>query len=84
MCAEHRLKTRDAEAGARHYGRCHRTLLRINGSYAVKSEFREASPKITRPVAQRVEDGAADTIPADAHGRSPIASAMPGDPPHRH
>jgi len=51
-----------------------------NGTYAVKSEFREASLKITRPVAQRVEDGAADYYSSDCPmAGHQIASAMQGD-----
>ena len=36
-----------------------------DGSYAVKSEFREASLKIGRPVFQRVENGGADYYTSD-------------------
>jgi glycerol-3-phosphate dehydrogenase subunit C len=36
-----------------------------DGSYAVKSEFREASVRIGRPVAQRVEQGNADYYSSD-------------------
>ncbi len=36
-----------------------------NGTYAVKSEFRESSMKIGRPVFQRVEDGGANYYSSD-------------------
>lgn len=36
-----------------------------NGTYAVKSEFREASMKIGRPVIQKVQAGAADHYSSD-------------------
>jgi glycerol-3-phosphate dehydrogenase subunit C len=36
-----------------------------DGSYAVKSEFREASMKIARPVVQKVENGEADYYSSD-------------------
>ena len=51
-----------------------------DGTYAVKSEFRASSLKITRPVAQRVEDGAADYYSSDCPmAGHQIASAMTGD-----
>ena len=51
-----------------------------DGTYAVKSEFRASSLKITRPVAQRVEDGAADYYSSDCPmAGHQIASAMSGD-----
>ena len=36
-----------------------------DGTYAVKSEFREASMKIARPVVQKVTDGNADYFSSD-------------------
>jgi Fe-S oxidoreductase len=51
-----------------------------DGTYAVKSEFRASSLKITRPVAQRVEEGAADYYSSDCPmAGHQIASAMSGD-----
>jgi Fe-S oxidoreductase len=48
-----------------------------DGTYAIKSEFREASLKITRPVAQRVADGGADYYSSDCPmAGHQIASAL--------
>jgi Fe-S oxidoreductase len=49
-----------------------------DGTYAIKSEFRAASLKITRPVAQRVEAAAADYYSSDCPmAGHQIASALP-------
>jgi len=51
-----------------------------DGTYAVKSEFRAASLKITRPVASRVEGAGADYYSSDCPmAGHQIRSAMPGE-----
>jgi Fe-S oxidoreductase len=51
-----------------------------NGTYAVKSEFRAASLKITQPVATRVAAAAADYYSSDCPmAGHQIQSAMPGE-----
>ena len=50
-----------------------------NGTYAVKSEFREASMKIARPVVQKVADGNADYYSSDCPmAGHQIGSGLPG------